>query len=266
VPPLHDGVPVVVSQATPHAPHVLADESDDSHPSVSGVVVVQSAQPGAHPEYWHVVPLHVAPTLWAMSQALPQPPQFAVDVVDDSHPSKSGGVLLQSAQPLWQELYWQVLPLHMALTLCTVSQVWPQPPQLPADVIIVSHPSVSGGVALQSAHPGAHPVYMHVFPLHVAPVLCCVSQTLPHPAQLVVETSDDSHPLVSGAVWSQLAQPLAQLVYLHVLPLHVAPALDCVSHTLPQAAQLVVEVSCVSQPFVFGIVLSQSAQPAAHPV
>jgi hypothetical protein len=43
----------------------------------------------------------------------------------------------------------------------------PQPPQLVAVVVSVSHPLVFGAAALQSAQPGTQ-AYEHVAPLHVA--------------------------------------------------------------------------------------------------
>jgi hypothetical protein len=53
---------------------------------------------------------------------------------------------------------------------------------------------------------------MHVVPSQPAPVLCSVSHWLRQPPQCEVELSDDSHPLVSGGVVSQSAQPAAQLL------------------------------------------------------
>jgi hypothetical protein len=60
-------------------------------------VVLQSAQPAAHPLYVHFVPLQPVPLLWVVSQTLPQPAQL--DTLDSelSQPSESGAVLLQSA-------------------------------------------------------------------------------------------------------------------------------------------------------------------------
>ena len=47
----------------------------------------------------------------------------------------------------------QVVPLQAAPLLLVVSQRTPQPVQLVAVVIAVSHPSVSGAVLLQSSNP-----------------------------------------------------------------------------------------------------------------
>jgi hypothetical protein len=44
-------------------------------------------------------PLHVAPVLCEKSHASPHPPQLAVVVVDVSQPSRSGLVVVQSANP-----------------------------------------------------------------------------------------------------------------------------------------------------------------------
>ncbi len=46
-----------------HEPQVETEESEVSQPLRSGGVVVQSAKPVSQPAYWHVVPLHDAPTL-----------------------------------------------------------------------------------------------------------------------------------------------------------------------------------------------------------
>jgi hypothetical protein len=50
------------------------------------------------------------------------------------------------------------------------------------------------------------------------------------------------------------------------VPLQVAPPLCSVSHTAPQALQLVGVFVFVSQPSVSGAVLVQSPNPATHPV
>ena len=76
--PVHDGVPLVMLHATPHAPQLVVVVVEVSHPLVSGAAVLQSAKPGAQLEYEHVVPLHVGPTLREVSQTLPQPPQVVV--------------------------------------------------------------------------------------------------------------------------------------------------------------------------------------------
>ena len=70
-----------------------------SQPSVSGAVVLQSACCGWHPVYWQVTPSQLAPRLLAVSQTLPQPPQFDVVVASVSQPSASGAALLQSTRP-----------------------------------------------------------------------------------------------------------------------------------------------------------------------
>jgi hypothetical protein len=86
----------VVSQALPHAPQLPGVASDVSHPSVSAPPVLQSAQPGWHPLYWHTiappsVATQVAPTLCVVSQTLPHAPQLPVDVFELSHPFVFGG-------------------------------------------------------------------------------------------------------------------------------------------------------------------------------
>jgi hypothetical protein len=95
--------------------------------------------------------------------------------------------------------------------------------------------------------------------LHVAPLLFAVSHALAQPPQSVVVFVGVSHPFVLGAVVTQSPQPPLH-VYEHVVPLHVA--VPCVaSHTFPQPPQFEVLFRAVSQPFVFGTVLTQSSQP-----
>jgi hypothetical protein len=140
------------SHAAPHALQLLVVVVGVSQPLVSGGAVLQSAQPGSQPEYTQLVPLHDAPTLWVVSQVSPHAPQF-VALVGVSHPSRSGGAVMQSAHPGAQAVYWQVVPLHEAPTLCAASQVSPQPVQLPVVFVGVSQPFVSGAVVLQLAKP-----------------------------------------------------------------------------------------------------------------
>ncbi len=79
VPPEHVAPTLfVVSHVVPHAPQAAASGTRVSQPSVSGSVVLQSAQPGLHDAYEHVVPLQLASTLFVMSHAAPQRPQLNV--------------------------------------------------------------------------------------------------------------------------------------------------------------------------------------------
>jgi hypothetical protein len=137
---------------------VVVEPVNVSQPSASGAVVLQSAQPGAHPEYSHVVPLHAAPVLCVVSHVTPQPLQLVVVFVCVSQPSVSGAVLVQSAHPGEQLAYEQVVPLHVAPPLCSVSHAAPQAPQLVVVMVAVSQPSGSGAVFVQSANPATHPV------------------------------------------------------------------------------------------------------------
>jgi hypothetical protein len=145
-----------------------------------------------------------------VSQAAPQAVQLEVVVVGVSQPFVSGGAVLQSAQPVSHPLYVHVVPEHEAPSLCVVSHVWPQAPQLVDPLVAVSQPSRSGGVVLQSAQPAWHPVYEHVAPLHDAPTLWALSHASLQPVQLAVVSVGVSQPFVSGAVLSQSAQPVSQ--------------------------------------------------------
>jgi len=90
----------------------------------------------------HFVPSHPVPVLWVVSQALPQPPQFAVVLNEISHPS---GCLfpLQSAYPVAQ-VPLQVLPAQVRVAMWLLEQLVAQPPQWLGSVwVLISQPSVS---------------------------------------------------------------------------------------------------------------------------
>jgi hypothetical protein len=100
--------------------------------------------------------------------------------------------------------------------------------------------------------------YEQVVPLQLAaPVF--VLHAAVHEPQLAVDESDDSQPLVLGAVVTQSAKPFAHPVYVQLPPEQPAPVLVLVSHARPHAPQLLAVVICVSQPFVSGGVVLQSA-------
>jgi hypothetical protein len=122
-----------------------------------------------------------------------------------------------------------------------------------------SQPSTSGAVAtLQSDRPVLH-VYEHVVPLHLAEPVA-VLHALLHPPQLDVDVSEVSHPLVSGAVVVQLAQPFTQPPYVHEpLEEQLAPVLVFVSQARPQAPQFDAVVIDVSHPLTSGGVVLQLA-------
>jgi hypothetical protein len=142
-----------------------------------------------------------------VSHVSPQPLQLVVVSVGVSHPLVFGGDWLQSAYPAWHPVYSQSPLTHDAPRLWTVSHVCPHAPQVVVLPVKVSQPSASGAAVLQSAQPVAHPEYSHVVPLHVAPVLCVVSQVAPQALQLIVVLVAVSQPSVSGAVLVQSAHP-----------------------------------------------------------
>jgi hypothetical protein len=145
-------------------------------------------------------------------------------------------------------------------------QTLPQPPQLLVVVVAVAQPPRSGAeAAVQSAKPGWQ-AYWQVVPLQVVLVASAAVQTSPHPVQFDVVERLVSQPFVSGAAVAQSAKPGSQPVYVQVVPVHAAPTLLVVSHAAPHAPQLLVVSVGVSQPFVSGGVVLQSAKPALHPV
>jgi hypothetical protein len=113
-------------------------------------------------------------------------------------------------------VYVQLPPEQAVPRLCVESHARPQAPQLVAVVVCVSQPLVSGGVVLQLAYPDAQPVYLQVAPpvpiWHVAPLLCVVSQAIPHALHVADVGTFVSQPLVSGGVVSQSAYPELQPV------------------------------------------------------
>jgi hypothetical protein len=125
---------------------------------------------------------------------------------------------------------------------------------------------VSGAVAaLQSVRPALH-LYVHVVPSQLAAPVFVLHAAFWHAPHVAVEDSDDSQPLVSGAVVSQSAKPAAQPVYAQLPALQLVPVLVFVSHERPQPPQFAAVVICVSQPFVSGGVVLQSAKPESQPV
>lgn len=84
---------LVASHAFPQAPQLLMVASEVSHPSESGAVLSQSAQPGAQPVYTHagaaasVEATHDAPKLCVVSQTTSQAPQLVTEVFELSQPS-----------------------------------------------------------------------------------------------------------------------------------------------------------------------------------
>jgi hypothetical protein len=93
-------VPVLcsVSHTVPHAPQLPGEVRLLSQPSVSGGDLLQSAQPSTQPVYEQLVPPQVPPKLCVVSHATPHAPQPAA-ATGVSHPSVSGAVVSQSAQP-----------------------------------------------------------------------------------------------------------------------------------------------------------------------
>jgi hypothetical protein len=85
-----------VSQASPHPEQFEGVLSEVSQPSVSGGAVSQLAHPATQLAYAQVVPVQLSPTLWVVSQATPQAPQFRTDTVS---PQSSSASSLPRASP-----------------------------------------------------------------------------------------------------------------------------------------------------------------------
>jgi hypothetical protein len=148
----------------------VIDNSELSHPFVSGGVVLQSAQPEAHPLYVQLEmdETQIAPVLCTVSQLWPQAPQLGPDT-GVSQPLVSGGVVSQSAHPVAQFMYWQVVPLQLGPRLCCVSHASPHAPQLDTVARDVSQPLVSGPASLQWSQPDTQPKCVQVAPEQPTP-------------------------------------------------------------------------------------------------
>lgn len=110
----------------------------------------------------------------------------------------------------------------------------------------------------QSPNPGEQAVGRHAPEAHVSPEPA-MSQTVPQVAQSASVLSGVSQPL--AAVASQLPQSELQAPSAQVPVAHVAAALAR-EHAVPHVAQLVSDVSEVSQPFAS--VASQLPKPTSH--
>jgi hypothetical protein len=241
-PVLHDGVPVLVLQTLPHALQFVVELSCVSQPLLSGAVALQSPQPDAHPPYVQVgvePEQVVVPVACVESQVTPHAPQLVVVVsltqvppqricpvghlhapawhVDPPvHAFPQAPQLLSSFCSLTQAPLHAVKPVlhanvHARLTHAGVAfatlvvHTLPHAPHWSTVLTCVSQPSRSGAALLQSAHPAAQPLYEHVVPLQLAPLLWTVSQALPQPAQFDTDVSGLSQPSESGDVLLQSA-------------------------------------------------------------
>ena len=198
------------------------------------------------------------------------PPPQQPGVAHSQPSSAVGAVGFEQLEKPAEHAELHVPPLHEGEPeTCVAEQARPHPPHFVAEeVTSVSQPSLSGAVVVQSAKPALQPEYVHVTPvLHAAPVLFVVSHVTPHAEQFVVVLSAVSQPLVSGDVVTQSPKPGLQLAYVQVVPdVHAGVLLLVVSHTRPHAPQLVADVVVDSQPFALLPVMSQSRNPALHPV
>lgn len=142
---------VAVSHFTPQAPQLVIVLIAVSQPSVSGVVVLQSAKPLLQLVYVHLVPaLQAAPLLFTESQTLPQPPhELASNGVSQPSSARGAAGVEQLAKPgLHVEAQTPLAP-HIAVRTLVVSHARAQPPQLAVESSLVSQPLLSGAVVSQ---------------------------------------------------------------------------------------------------------------------
>jgi hypothetical protein len=151
---LHEGVPLFVSQALPHAAQeVVLVGLVHTPPQTSWPDAQVEASVPASPPPASACPASVPPPSEPPPAPESVPPSTTLEHVEAfvSHPSVLGGVVLQSDHPGAHAEYVQVVPVHCAPALCRVSHTFWQPPQWVIDVVDVSHPLVSGGLVLQFA-------------------------------------------------------------------------------------------------------------------
>jgi hypothetical protein len=150
-PALHDAPTLCVeSHASPHPPQFDGVVIDVSHPSVSRPDVLQSLYPDAQLVYVHLPLEHPAPVLVVVSHFTPHAVQFVIVLSGVSHPFALLPDVSQSPKPETHPVYTHFPPTHAAPRLVAVSHLTPHPPQLSTVLSSDSHPSVSGGVLLQS--------------------------------------------------------------------------------------------------------------------
>ena len=142
--------------------------------------------------------------------------------------------------------------------------VWHCPP-LQHPGVAHSQPSVSGAMAaLQSMRPALH-LYEHVVPLQLAGPVFVLHAAFSHAPQLGGRGERRLAAVrVGRASCRSRRSPFAHPVYVQLPAEQPAPTLVFVSHERPHAPQFAGVVICVSQPFVSGGVVLQSAKPASQ--
>lgn len=233
------------AHTAPHAPQLVTDVSDDSHPGA----LVQSAKPRLHDTNVHVRVAQLA-VAFGSEQATPQPPQFASVLRLVSQPFES--IVSQLPKPAAQVSVRQPPVAHDAVAFARVHAA-PQPPQLVRVVVGVSQPS--GADRLQSANPPLH-VTIAQLPLAHRSLAFARSQRVPHPPQLARSVAVSTQ-LIAQRV-SPVAQPLTHPTVPPTVPHNGSAALHDVVHA-PQVAAL---ARSASQPLSRRP--SQSANPALH--
>ena len=172
-----------------------------------------------------------------VEQTTPHPPQLASVLSGVSQP----GAALQSPKPGRHTLIHMPVP-QVALALGKGPQLMPQPPQSESVVSAVSQPSVA--LALQLPQPTSQLASAQVPPAQVSEARGS-SQVTPQPPQSVSVLSEVSHP--SAVTPLQLAKPASHAVMRHAPVAQLETACES-AHATPQAPQLVVVSSAVSQP------------------
>jgi hypothetical protein len=155
-PALHEAPTLLlVSQALPHAPQLLAVLSVLSQPLVFAPEVSQSPKPVLH-EYAQTPAVQVALLAFVTSQRLPQAPQLSVVVVAVSQPFASVPLVSQLAKPGLHAEYAHEPALHDAPRLFVVSHELPHAPQFVAVFSGASQPLVFAPLLSQSPKPALH--------------------------------------------------------------------------------------------------------------
>jgi hypothetical protein len=236
----------------PQEPQFASVLSGVSHPSAAEPL--QLPQPELHDATPQDPETHI-PTAFGGLHAMPQPPQFAVDVCVlisqpfDDTPS-------QLPQPALQDVTTQLPVEQLSFAFGRLHAV-PQAPQLVSEVSAVSQPLPD--MPSQLPYPLSQAPSVHV-PLAQLSDALVKLHVEPHAPQFISVSSGVSQPFAASP--SQLPQPALHAVIVHVPLAHDSEAFGRL-HGVPQPPQFMRVVIGVSQPSALAML--QSANPGLQP-
>jgi hypothetical protein len=198
--PLHVALPhvrvamFVDEQESPHAPQLFTSVcGSDSQPSTC-LLLLQSQNPASHAPL-HVAPWHCTCATWFDEHTMPQPPQFAGSVADDTSQPFVSLLASQFAKPAAHAPV-HTPPVHVGAGTLLLEHVSLQAPQFVAEPkMSCSQPFVCL-LPSQSANPELH-APVQTPPVQVRAETLFVEQTTPQPPQLPTSVfSATSQPFV----------------------------------------------------------------------